>query len=83
MKLADVYVVERLTFMALESNAENFSEGGCDRLRVCFLLIEKDLYRSWLQDAIQSGPYKLLATTKTLVDCSPRSQILIYAYRPD
>lgn len=47
------------------------------------ILIEKDLYRTWLQDAIESGPYKLLATTKTLVDCSPRSQILIYAYRPD
>jgi len=48
-----------------------------------FILVEKDLYRTWLQDALESGPYELLATTNTLVECSPRSQILIYAYRPD
>jgi len=47
------------------------------------ILVENDLYRTWLQDALESGPYELVASTDTLVDCSPRSEILIYAYRPD
>jgi len=47
------------------------------------ILVEKDLYRTWLQDALESGPYELLTTTDRLVDCSPRSEILIYTYRPD
>lgn len=45
------------------------------------ILVEKDLYRTWLQDALENGPYELLATTETLVECSPRSQVLIFAYR--
>lgn len=48
-----------------------------------FILVEKDLYRTWLQAVLEAGPYELLATTDALVECSPRSQLLIYAYRPE
>jgi hypothetical protein len=48
-----------------------------------YILVEEDLYRSWLQVAMEDGPYELLYTTDQLVDCSLQSQILIYTYRPD
>jgi len=46
------------------------------------ILIERDLFRTWLQEAIESGPYALKGETQALSTCSPRSEILIYEYSP-
>ena len=46
------------------------------------ILIERDLFRSWLQEAIESGPFELKGETQALTQCSPRSEILIYEYLP-
>jgi hypothetical protein len=47
-----------------------------------YILVEEDLYRTWLQAALESGPYDLVATTAPLADCSPRSAVLVYRYAP-
>jgi len=46
------------------------------------ILIERDLFRTWLQEAIENGPYELKGETQALIECSPRSEILIYEYAP-
>ena len=46
------------------------------------ILIERDLYRTWLQAAIESGPYELVGQTEPLTECSPRSDVLVYEFRP-
>jgi hypothetical protein len=46
------------------------------------ILIERDLFRTWLQAAIESGPYALVGETALLTDCSPQSDILVYEYSP-
>ncbi|MQC26801.1 MAG: hypothetical protein DWG76_05050 [Chloroflexi bacterium] len=47
-----------------------------------FVLVEQDLYRTWLQAAIENGPYDMVATTAPLADCAPRSEVLVFVYQP-
>jgi hypothetical protein len=47
-----------------------------------YILVEEDLYRTWLQEALEADRYDLVARTAPLAECSPRSAILVYRYAP-